>query len=562
MKQSSISKNSKIWQEDLNYSGANNFSSFFSSNSNLHTYPAKAVPNMIKSLLETLKNHYNVTKVLDPFTGSGTVALEAKVLGLDFCGSDLNPLAVLLARTKVLSIENTSATIDDLYTFLKHIRSPDIYEPYYNIEKFERINFWFKEKNIEELSFIKHKIKIFLRKQNNLFVETYALILFTAFSSTIRAVSLTRNNEFKLYRMSPSDIKKHNVDAFEIFEKNAKNLLQMLKEANESFLNNSTAEIHLENAKKLGYIGKRKVNAVLTSPPYGDSKSTVAYGQFSKLSLQWLENILAEFLSINIQEVNVDELLLGGKKSTLNINTEKEFLINHSKTLSELLLKIEKRVKKQEKKYNNILEQIKVLEKCIQQGGRISKEKISNRHLLELINERLRLEIVRKINKLGDGKSKSQINILAKKQAEGLISHLDSTNGKKRFRANIAVKAAIPFVKETVRRKLKSQPKRATEVVNFFKDLFLVVKRTDEILDKKGIQAWIVGHRTVLGNIKVNMQDILKDWFESLGYTEITKLQRKYSFKRLPHHINSTVTRKSKIKTMMTEHILVMQKNK
>lgn len=560
MKQNSISKNLKIWQEDLNYTGANNFSSFFSSNSNLHTYPAKAVPNMVKSLLETLKDHYNVTKVLDPFAGSGTVALESKVLGLDFYGSDLNPLAVLLARTKALSIENTSVTIEELYAFLKYIRLPDVSEPFYNIEKFERINFWFKEKNIEELSFIKHKIKIFLRKQNDCFVETYALILFTAFSSTIRTVSLTRNNEFKLYRMSPSDIKKHKIDAFEVFEKNVTNLLQMLKEANESYLHKSVAEIHLENAKKLDYIGKRKVNAVLTSPPYGDSKSTVAYGQFSKLSLQWLENILQEFLSINIQEVNVDELLLGGKKSTAKIVTELEVTIKKSKTLSDLLLKIDKRVKKQEKKYNNILEKIKVLEKCVQQGGRISKEKISNRHLFELINERLRLEIVRKINKLGDGKSKSQINILAKKQAEGLISHLDSTNGKKRFRANSAVKAAIPFVKETVRRKLKSQPKRATEVVNFFQDLFLVVKRTDEILDKKGIQAWIVGHRTVLGNIKVNMQDILKDWFESLGYTEITKLQRKYSFKRLPHHINSTVTRNSKIKTMMTEHILVMQK--
>jgi DNA modification methylase len=30
------------------------------------------------------------------------------------------------------------------------------------------------------------------------------------------------------------------------------------------------------------------IDLVVTSPPYGDSKTTVAYGQFSRLSLQWL----------------------------------------------------------------------------------------------------------------------------------------------------------------------------------------------------------------------------------------------------------------------------------
>ncbi|MGC8830164.1 MAG: hypothetical protein ACP5TE_10350 [Verrucomicrobiia bacterium] len=45
------------------------------------------------------------------------------------------------------------------------------------------------------------------------------------------------------------------------------------------------------------------VDIVLTSPPYGDSKTTVAYGQFSRLANQWL----------GLEEINeVDKRSLGG----------------------------------------------------------------------------------------------------------------------------------------------------------------------------------------------------------------------------------------------------------
>lgn len=41
-----------------------------------------------------------------------------------------------------------------------------------------------------------------------------------------------------------------------------------------------------------------KFDLMITSPPYGDSRTTVAYGQFSRLSLQWLdlENIITFLL--------------------------------------------------------------------------------------------------------------------------------------------------------------------------------------------------------------------------------------------------------------------------
>lgn len=46
---------------------------------------------------------------------------------------------------------------------------------------------------------------------------------------------------------------------------------------------------------------------MLTSPPYGDSRTTVAYGQFSRLALQWLD----------MWEKDVDKEGLGGKPVSL-----------------------------------------------------------------------------------------------------------------------------------------------------------------------------------------------------------------------------------------------------
>ena len=52
-------------------------------------------------------------------------------------------------------------------------------------------------------------------------------------------------------------------------------------------------------------IPKKSIDLVITSPPYGDSRTTVAYGQFSRLANQWLDYDEAS---------QIDNQLMGGKK--------------------------------------------------------------------------------------------------------------------------------------------------------------------------------------------------------------------------------------------------------
>ena len=63
-----------------------------------HAYPARAHPVTARRLIDAFAPARGL--VLDPFCGSGTILIEAMLAGRDALGTDLNPLAVMLARAK------------------------------------------------------------------------------------------------------------------------------------------------------------------------------------------------------------------------------------------------------------------------------------------------------------------------------------------------------------------------------------------------------------------------------------------------------------------------------
>ena len=553
-------ENALKWEElNLDYEGENKYASFFSSTGNLHTYPAKAVPEMVSDLIKKVMSIKSIKTVLDPFVGSGTTALESKYLGLDFWGSDLNPLAVLLSKTKVLTIDNTNYTKKRLSDFVQQVKKeyPDArLIPFYT---FNSINYWFKEENIRELSFLKYKMDQFINHANKVNREMYALILLTAFSSTIRRVSLTRNGEFKLYRMSPSDIERFSINAIDEFEDAVTHLLDMLVVANNSYKKETISTICLQNAKSLNYLKNKSIDLVVTSPPYGDSKTTVAYGEFSKLSLQWMEDLLKKYIRIEVADCNCDEQLLGGRKSEWSLQDEKDFY--KSNEVVNLETQIQSRI--QEKK-RDLARAKKVLEEmrgCINNKRFVSIDLLhKNEILYQLISERVRLDIYRKIKNSKAGLKDKETKKLAKKNAGEYMKQMENIYSSKYVIRQTHLEEKLDKVTETLERNEKSIQKRKEDVLVFLKDLYKVVLETDRVMKKDGFQVWIVGHRTVMGKITINMEGILKDWFLNMGYECEASLSRKYSFKRMPHHINSTIERCEEVDTMMNEYILVVRK--
>ncbi len=67
-----------------------------------HSYPARMHPVTAGRLIQGLSREGDV--VLDPFSGSGTVLVEARLCGREAWGVDANPLAVRLARLKASGV--------------------------------------------------------------------------------------------------------------------------------------------------------------------------------------------------------------------------------------------------------------------------------------------------------------------------------------------------------------------------------------------------------------------------------------------------------------------------
>lgn len=69
----------------------------------IYPYKGKFHPQMIRALLNIIGLKEGDT-VFEPFSGSGTAALESQLLGINFIGIDISPLCVIQGRVKTESI--------------------------------------------------------------------------------------------------------------------------------------------------------------------------------------------------------------------------------------------------------------------------------------------------------------------------------------------------------------------------------------------------------------------------------------------------------------------------
>lgn len=303
----------------------------------MHTYPAMMIPQVARRLIHLYGKNAKI--LLDPFMGSGTSLVEASLTPniKEAYGFDLNPLAVLIAKVKTTPLD-----INILKNELDKIINSKTYD---NLPKIKNLDFWFKPYVIEKLAILKTAINKITDKN----IKDYFLVVF---SETVRNVSNTRKNEFKLYRMNKENLEKHNPDVFGGFIKIAKRNMMGMDEYLQSS-NYIKVKPFLFSSMSPLPIKENTVDLIVTSPPYGDSRTTVAYGQFSRLALQWLDHDNANIL---------DKSLLGGKPSK-----DVEVYIA-SPTLAEIITKISQIDQKRAK---DVLSFFEDFDKCILQINKV-----------------------------------------------------------------------------------------------------------------------------------------------------------------------------------------------
>lgn len=275
----------------------------------IHNYPAMLHYLMVRDLI--VKCTDTGSLVYDPFCGSGVSIVESLYKGRQVYGTDINPLGLLIAdvRSSDYDEKDLIRIFSQLKGEFKNL-NPDI-------PNIKNIDFWFKDYIIKDLG----KIRSFTALINDIKIKEFFLCIF---SDTARKVSNNKNNEFKRYRLR--DITDHNPNVLETFENT---FGKYLKAVIANPINNSNYKLFLHDVRKpLPF--DEKVDFVITSPPYGDSKTTVAYGQFSSFSLEWIKGLNP----FGDADLSLDRLCLGGDK------TKEEYELP-SKLLYETLNKIE-----------------------------------------------------------------------------------------------------------------------------------------------------------------------------------------------------------------------------
>ncbi len=264
-----------------------------------HNYPAIMIPQIAGRLIDSYGKKAQL--LFDPYCGSGTSLVEASMRGINSAGTDLNPLARLMSRVKSTSI-NPKLLDNELIKFqdisfsskLGKVKTGQCKPP-----AFGNIDYWFDKGVQKKLAFINEFIDDIKNKKICDFFRV-------AFSGTIRDCSWTRNGEFKLYRMTEKQMTKFNPDVFLIMELKLARMRVGMGTYMDCRNEGATARIYdfdtvVEIPNTL--FPKGSVDIVVTSPPYGDSRTTVAYGQFSRLSSEWL----------NLEGARaVDRSLMGG----------------------------------------------------------------------------------------------------------------------------------------------------------------------------------------------------------------------------------------------------------
>lgn len=263
----------------------------------MHSYPAKLIPHIPHYFINNTHFSKHGSCVLDPFCGSGTVLVEAKLSGRNSFGLDINPLARLLTKVKTttLDTEKLEAMLERMMSGILSSKSE------IQVADFPDIDYWFSPETQRKLAIIKEAVE-------NVDESDYRDFFNVCFSAIIRKCSFADpriSPACKSKRIRELIVKGWQPPVFELFEKTAKwNISQ-----NSKFGCTSHAEVFAEvigdDAKEI-VLDDEAVDLIITSPPYINAQK---YVRSTKLEIFWLGLLTREELG------ELDRQLIGTERA-------------------------------------------------------------------------------------------------------------------------------------------------------------------------------------------------------------------------------------------------------
>ena len=243
----------------------------------LHEYKGKFNPQVVRGLL----NIFGIEpgqRVIDPFCGSGTTLVECAHLGAVGVGTDINPLAILIARAKLQALCTPAAQLEKLFERLsKSVRRAErsnVRER--NDARSAYLKGWFDIEVLEEMECIHSKVE-------QLTGESTPVFLALA-SNLLRDYSQQDPKDLRTRRRKSALPKKPFTTAF---LEAVPPLLKRIEAAQEVLgtdLRRGHALLRDVTTVAVNQVGGA-FDAAVTSPPYA---MALPYIDTQRLSLVWL----------------------------------------------------------------------------------------------------------------------------------------------------------------------------------------------------------------------------------------------------------------------------------
>lgn len=288
-------------------------------------YPAMMVAEMQRHLISiVLQLQPNVRTLGDPFAGSGTILLEGMFRGLDIHAYDINPLAILLCKSKAVlrPAKELGTAASQVIARAGKDRRVKIAVQFKGLRK------WFSKRAAIELSALRRAIQ----EVDDLQVRRF---LWVALGETVRQTSKSRTSTYKLH-IRPKEERSRLPLPIAKFTEVVRENVKLYRRTRQKLVRSKVLRgCRYQGKIRVGMHDARRrfaaqFDLVVTSPPYGDNQSTVPYGQSSFLPLQWIDlKDIEPRISRNCIRTayEIDNRSLGGQRQRgILIRAEEEIL--------------------------------------------------------------------------------------------------------------------------------------------------------------------------------------------------------------------------------------------